>query len=72
MKDKLWGYVTCKSDFDKVEKLLTLTNLDTFWNDVRTFTSGVQSDRSLRRWQILSEARYKHLAEEKNICLTKS
>lgn len=61
MKDKLWCYASEKRDFAKIEKLLTLTNPDTFWDDVKAFTKDVKSDHAIKRWQILSELRYEHL-----------
>ena len=48
-------------DATKIDKLNTLTNPDTFWDDVRKFTKNVTSDHSLGRWQCLAEMRYNEL-----------
>lgn len=50
-----------KRDINKINKLNTLHNKDTFWDDVRKLTKTVTSDHSIKRWQILAEARYKEL-----------
>ena len=43
------------------DKLNTLTNINTFWDDVRKFTKNVHSDRSLTLWQAWSEIRFDEL-----------
>jgi len=43
------------------DKLNTLTNIDTFWDDVRKFTKNVHSDRSISIWQSLAEIRFDEL-----------
>ena len=50
-----------KRDINKINKLNALHNKDTFWDDVRKLTKNVASDHSIKRWQILAEARYKEL-----------
>ena len=50
-----------KRDYSKIDKLNTLTNKETFWNDVRKFTKYVTSDHSIKRWQCLAEQRYEEL-----------
>ena len=45
-------------DYAKIEKLSKLTNINTFWDDVRKLTRYVKSDHSLSRWQCLAEQRY--------------
>lgn len=52
-------------DINRINKLNTLNDANTFWNDVRGFTKYITSDHSLRRWQILAENRYKELKEVK-------
>lgn len=51
-------------DINRIKKLNTLNNINTFWNDVRKFTRHITSDHSIRRWEILSQLRYMELDEE--------
>lgn len=44
-----------------VDKLLTLKDPNTFWDDVRKFTKNIHSDRLIGAWQRLAEARYRYL-----------
>lgn len=39
------------------EKLNTLTDVETFWDDVRKLTAKIRSDKSLSIWQSLAEIR---------------
>lgn len=39
------------------EKLNTLTDVSTFWEDVRKLTAKIRSDKSLSMWQSLAEIR---------------
>ena len=48
-------------DIAKIDKLNKLINPITFWDDVRKLTRNVTSDHSIKRWQILAEARYREL-----------
>ena len=50
-----------RHDYSRIEKLNKLNNLDTFWDDVRKLTRNITSDHSIKRWQILSEIRYREL-----------
>lgn len=50
-----------KSEKSKAEKLNALTNIDTFWDDVRELTVRVTSDRIIHEWQYLAERRYDEL-----------
>lgn len=43
------------------EKLNTLTNINTFWDDVRKFTAKITSDRTIHKWECLSEIRFDEL-----------
>ena len=61
----LEDYVMERADYAKIKKLRTLHNIETFWDDVRKFTSHVTSDHSIGRWQILAEARYYELNQAK-------
>ena len=45
-------------DKGKIEKLNTLTNKETFWNDVRKFTKSVHNDNVIKAWQCYAEMRY--------------
>lgn len=63
-----------KNDITKIDKLMTITTLENFWDNVRKFTKNVASDHSIRRWQCLAEMReiqldlqknYRNLLEEK-------
>lgn len=57
----LEDYVIENRDYDKIEKLRKLHNIDTFYEKVRKLTKNVKSDHSLSRWSILAEARYNEL-----------
>ena len=54
-----------KHDIGRIDKLNGLTNIETFWDDVRRYTRYIKSDHSIKRWQCLAEIRYKELKEEK-------
>ena len=58
---KLEKYAIHKGDYNIINKLMKLENVDTFNEDVRKLTKRVTSDRSIGRWQVLSEIRYGHL-----------
>ena len=45
----------------RIAKLKQLTNIKTFWNDVRKMTKHVTSDHAIHEWQILAELRYEEL-----------
>lgn len=66
MKTKLYDYIMENRDVSKVEKLLSLKNPDTFWDDVRKFTRNVSSDHAIRRWQCLAEIRFDELIMERD------
>jgi hypothetical protein len=59
----LYWYALSKSDCNIIDKLNKLTNVDTFYDDVRKLTKRVYSDHSIGRWQALAEMRYKELLE---------
>ena len=54
-------YAMYQSDYSIIDKLMKLENVDTFNEDVRKLTKRVTSDRSIGRWQVLSEIRYEQL-----------
>lgn len=51
-------YAMERRDFARIEKLNKLTNLETFWGDVRKLTKRTTSDHVISRWQVLAEAKY--------------
>ena len=53
-----------RHDYGRIDKLNTLENLETFWNDVRSFCSRITSDHSIRHWERLAEMRYAELYEK--------
>lgn len=57
----MFAYVYTKQENRIAEKLMSLTNIDTFWDDVRKFTKNVHSERTIRLWEWLSEIRYDEL-----------
>lgn len=54
-------------DAERIAKLATLKNIETFWDDVRELVKNITSDHAIKRWQVLAEARYEELKKgEKN------
>lgn len=66
MRSELFNCIMENRDVAKINKLLTLTNPDTFWDDVRKFTRNVTSDHAIRRWQGLAEIRFDELIMERD------
>lgn len=60
-------YIIERNDINKIAKLEGLTCIETFWADVRRLVKNVTSDHSIKRWQILAEARYNELTGKKAI-----
>ena len=52
-----------KRDCAKIDKLNTLINIETFYDDVGRLTKKTTSDHALRRWECLAEYRYKELSD---------
>ena len=50
-----------KRDVGKIEKLNKLTNIETFFDDVRNLMRYPMSDHNLHRWECLSDMRYEEL-----------
>ena len=50
-----------KTERKIADKLNTLTNPETFWDDVRKFTAKITNDRTLNKWVWLSEIRWDEL-----------
>ena len=49
------------ADIRKIDKLNTLTDVNSFWDDVAKFTKNIHSDHSLGRWECLAEYRFSEL-----------
>lgn len=58
-----YDYALEKRDISKIDKLNRLTNVDTYWDDVRKLTKSVTSDHSIKRWQCLADVRYMELVK---------
>lgn len=56
-----YDYAMESRDIAKIDKLNALTNIQTYWDDVRKLTRNVKSDHSIKRWQCLADARYTEL-----------
>lgn len=54
-------YVMERRDIGRITKLNTLTDIKTFWGDVKKMTKRLTSDHALSRWQVLAEIRYEEL-----------
>ena len=52
-----------KNEQKFISKLNTLTDIDTYWDSVSKMCSRITSDRTIKRYLILSEIRYKELEE---------
>ena len=59
-------YALEKRDYNRISKLNTLTDSQTFWQDVRKMTKHVESDHAIRAWQRLAEQRYNELKDKEN------
>ena len=64
MDPKEWAFTN--RDVNKIEKLNKLTNVDTFWSDVRMLTRQTTSDAMIKRWQLLADERFRELNQEQN------
>jgi hypothetical protein len=56
--NNLYEYVWEYNDISKIEKLNKLTDINTFWQEVRKLTRNVKSDHSINRWEFLAEKRF--------------
>jgi HEPN domain-containing protein len=63
--NELYDYVMDRTDYKRIEKLIKITNKETFWDEVRKLTKNVTSDKYIRRWQGLAELRYNQLVNGK-------
>ena len=53
-----------KRDYARIDKLNALTDINTYWGDVKEITKGVRGDHSLERWGILTGIRYNELVRQ--------
>lgn len=53
-----------------MEKLNNLTDLNTYWDDVRELCNPYPDDHTLKKWERLSEHRYQELLKENYDTLT--
>ena len=63
------NYVIEKSDYTRIKKLRTLHNYDTLYDDARRLLKNVKSDHSIKRYQILIEARAGELLQARQAFL---
>ena len=63
---ELYDMATEKSDYKRIEKLLTIKSLVNFWDEVRQLTKKITSCHSINRWQCLAELRYMQLDLQQN------
>lgn len=61
-----YKFALSKNDIKIIDRINVLTNAETFWDDVRKLSKNVYSDKSIRRWECLSEMRYKELVGDSN------
>lgn len=54
-------YAIERRDVGRINKLNGLTDIKTFWDDVRKITKRLEGDHALNRWQALAEIRYDEL-----------
>lgn len=62
-KNELYSFAFYPQDNKIIDKLLTINNIENFWNDVRKLTKKVTSDRQIGSWQRLAELRYLQLEQ---------
>lgn len=58
-----YRYAWTRQEMKRIDKLNQLTNIDTFWNDVRKLTKNVNSDHTIKSWQCLAEVRFEELTK---------
>ncbi len=59
-----YAYAIEGRDYSRIDKLNTLSNRETFYDDVRKMCIRVQGDHAIKRWQALSEIRKAEIDEE--------
>ncbi len=60
----LYGYVDGKYSIRVIEKLLSITSTDGYWDKVREMCKNIHSDHNIRIWERYSGLRYEELLEE--------
>lgn len=58
-----YRYAWTRQEMKRIDKLNQLTNIDTFWSDVRRLTKNVNSDHAIKNWQCLAEVRFEELTK---------
>lgn len=61
VSDAIRKYAMEARDVSRIEKLWSLTDKETFYEDVRKLTKRITSDHGIRRWQILADIRAKEM-----------
>lgn len=56
-----YKYAWTRQEMRRIDKLNQLTNINTFWDDVRRLTKNVNSDHTIKSWQCLAEVRFEEL-----------
>lgn len=59
-------YAITKYECHVIDKLNTLNNPATFFQDVRRFTRQITTDHNIRTWERFSEIRYNEITEKSN------
>lgn len=54
----VYRYAYNKTEAKIIEKLNSLHNPETFFNDVRRFTKNIHTDRLINIWECFSDIRY--------------
>lgn len=60
----IYKYAYNKTEAKIIEKLNTLNNPETFFNDVRRFTRQITTDHNIKTWERFSEIRYNEITEK--------
>lgn len=53
-------------DIGRIGKLRTLTNIVTFWDDVKKITQNVTNKYDIDRWQCLAKQRFAELKDDEH------
>ena len=48
-------------EYNDISKVRKLNELENPWDDVRKISKSTKSDHGIKRWEILSEIRYKEI-----------
>lgn len=56
-----YDYATGKRDISKIDKLNSLKDINTFWNDVMKLYKNVKNEHGIDNWEHLAEVRYNEL-----------